>query len=131
MRRLLFAATLAAVLLGFLTIFSLPVSEFLRAAAGLVCLLVAGAEWVLISSAHKQYSCIRIHSDGAVELRDKDGNWQAATIASGCVVLQQLAWLRLKPASGGRYYELLRGNSRESKQWRRLQVIWRHLGAAS
>ena len=131
MRRLLIAAALAATLLGLLAIFSLPISDFLRASAGLVCLLVTGVELALISCAHKQYTRIRIHSDGAVELRDRDGDWQIATIANGSIVLQKMAWFRLKPANGGRYYELVRGNSRESEQWRRLQVIWRHLGPAS
>ena len=131
MRRLIIVAALAMTLPGLLVILSLPISNFLRAAAGLICTLVTGVELALISSAHKQYTCIRIYSDGAVEIRDRDGVWQIATIASGSIVLQKLAWFRLKPANGGRYYELVRGNSRESKQWRRLQVIWRHLGPAS
>ncbi len=58
-------------------------------------------------------------------------DWQTAAIGNGCVVMRKLAWLRLKPATGARYHELLRRNSLESEQWRRLQVIWRHLGAAS
>jgi hypothetical protein len=90
-----------------------------------------GVELIAISSAHKQFGRIRMHSDGRIELHDNDGHWQTATIGNGCIVLRKLAWLRLQPTSGARYHELLRRNSLQSEQWRRLQVIWRHLGAAS
>ena len=131
MRRIVVAAAWVAMSLGLITIVSLPIDGLLRAAGSSIWLIAMGAELILISSAHKQFGRIRVHSDGLVELRDNDGYWQTATIGNGSIVLRRLAWLRLKPASGARYHELLRRNSLQSEQWRRLQVIWRHLGAAS
>ena len=131
MRQIVVAAAWAAMSIGLITIISLPIDSSLRAAGSSIWLLAMGAELMVISSAHKRFGRIRMHSDGRVELYDNEGIWQPAAIGNGCVVLRKLAWLRLKPATGTRYHELLRRNSLESEQWRRLQVIWRHLGAVS
>ncbi len=130
MRQIVVAGAWAAMSLGLIIIISLPINGLLRAAGVIIWLIVTGAEMILITSAHKRFVRIRLHSDGQVELRDNDGQWQAATLSDGCVVLRRLAWLRLKLATGARYHELLRRNPLQSEQWRRLQVIWRHLGAA-
>jgi len=130
LRRVTLIAGLAASVLGVLTILGLPIDNFVRAILAGLWLIVTAAELALIASAHKKFRRIRIHCDGQVMLCDRDGNWQAAAITSGCVLLPSLGWLKLRPASGGTYRELICGNSRESEQWRRLQVIWRHLGSA-
>jgi len=117
-------------IMGAVVILGLPIDARIGAAAVSLWCLIGGAELRFISSAHKRFSRIRIFSDGDFELLDRNGNWQTAKRASGCVVLPRLAWLRLQPANGRCYRELVRGDSRESKQWRRLQVIWRHLGTA-
>ena len=131
MRRIVVAAAWVAMSLGIVTIVSLPIDGLLRVAGSSIWLTGMGVELIIISSAHKQFGRIRMYSDGRIELRNNDGHWQTATIGNGSIVLRKLAWLRLKPASGTRYHELLRRNSLQSEQWRRLQVIWRHLGAAS
>ena len=132
MRRVLAAAALLAYLLGLVTIFSLPIDARLEALAAAVWSVLLGAQWFLISSAHKRFRCVRIHYDGTAQLLDRHGEWQPATICEECVVLSKIAWLKLKAAQGGTYCELVRGdargNTRENKQWRHLQVIWRHLG---
>jgi hypothetical protein len=102
----------------------------LRIAVALGWCFRAGREIADISTSHKRYSRLRVFADGSVELCAADGEWQAAAIGRGCVVLPTVAWLNLPLSGGGRYRALLRGDARESKQWRRLQVIWRHLGAA-
>jgi hypothetical protein len=52
---------------------------------------------------------------------------------SGGVLLSELGWIRLSVVlPDGRKLvlgEFVRGNARESADWRRLQVIWRHIGA--
>jgi hypothetical protein len=132
MRRVLAASALLAYLLGIVTICSLPVDGRLMALGALVWSLQGGIQWRLISSAHKRYRSVRIHSDGTAQLLDNSGEWHSATLCKECIVLSTFAWLKLKPAQGGTYCELMRGgargNSRENQQWRRLQVIWRHLG---
>ena len=132
MRRVLAASALLAYLLGIVTICSLPIDGRLEALGAAVWSLQAGIQWHLISSAHKRFQRVRIHCDGAAELLDKSGVWHAAIICNECIVLPTFAWLKLKPAQGGTYCELLRGSARgislQNQQWRRLQVIWRHLG---
>ncbi len=132
MRRVLAASALLAYLLGIAAIFALPIGGRLGAFGAAVWSLFAGAHWLLISSAHKRYRRVRIHSDGTAQLLDNGGEWHSAIICKECIVLSTIAWLKLKSAQGGNYYELVRGesrgNSRENQQWRRLQVIWRHLG---
>ena len=123
-------SALLAQLLGMVTIFNLPIDVRLRAFATLVWGLWVGTQWFLITSAHKRYRRVRIHSDGTAALLDRSGDWHPAVVSDDCIVLASYAWLKLKPASGGSYCELMRAASSENKQWRRLQVIWRHLGTA-
>ena len=132
MRRVLAASALLAYLLGLVTICSLPIDGRLGSLGAAVWSLQGGIQWHLIASAHKRFRGVRIHCDGAAELLDRRGDWHSAIICKECIVLSTFAWLKLKPAQGGTYCELMRGNARgispENKQWRRLQVIWRHLG---
>ena len=134
MRRVLATSALLAYLLGTVTICSLSIDVRLGALGVTVWSLQGGIQWRLISSAHKRFRRLRIHCDGAAELLDNSGEWHSAIICKECIVLSTFAWLKLKPAQGGSYFELLRGDARgpspENKQWRRLQVIWRHLGTA-
>jgi hypothetical protein len=130
MNRLLLVAALLTTTLGIVTIAHLPTGDLLRVAGVLAWCCVAGYEIVDISSSHKRYSRLRVFADGDVKLRTRDGQWQTAALHRGCIVLSTLAWLNLRLADGGRYRALLRGDALESEQWRRLQVIWRHLGTA-
>ena len=47
------------------------------------------------------------------------------------LVADRIGWLHLKTADGKQFAELICGDCRESDDWRRLQVIWRHIGAAT
>jgi hypothetical protein len=112
----------------------LSIDARLGALGATVWTLQGSIQWRLISSAHKRFRGLRIHCDGVAELLDNGGVWHAAIICKECIVLSTFAWLKLRPVGGGTYFELVRGNARgnssENKQWRRLQVIWRHLGTA-
>jgi len=72
---------------------------------------------------------IRIDSNGEVTILVNDEKWVPATLLTGSVVLRKLGWIRLKGESGQIFLELIRGDARQSQNWRRLQVIWRHIGA--
>ncbi len=118
----------------------------LLTAAGLVIVLtleidaavrVAGCvAWVVLCHIELQRtqrgfdSCIvvRIFSDGRIALLGDDGEWLPGTLQSGSLVLQNFAWLRVQTVAGANVAEPLRGSVRESHEWRRLQVIWRHIG---
>ena len=121
---------LALMLVGFALIAGLPLSGGWR---GLAMLTWGGACWrdlLSLAGAYRQYRSVRIFSDGSTELRRAEATVASAQLLPGSVVLPRLAWLRLRLEDGSTSGELLRGNIREDEDWRRLQVIWRHLGAA-
>ncbi len=104
-----------------------PVLKILLAAAwaGL-----CGREWGALCRAYVSSGVLRIAAGGQVERRRRDGTWEPARLCAGSVVLPRIAWLRVAPRNGPPYAELVRPKSDASEEWRRLQVIWRHIGAA-
>ncbi len=101
-----------------------------RLAGCVLWLIFSGRELLIIVRAYQRINRIRIDCSGHVGLRNSSGEWQAARLATGSVVLDRFAWLRIEACDGRRSVELLRGITRKNEEWRRLQVIWRHLGAA-
>ncbi len=69
-------------------------------------------------------------ADGSLRVFGANGGWYTARLATGTVVLRRYAWIRCRMEPGRYCAELLRGNCRKSDDWRRLQVIWRHIGGA-
>ena len=65
----------------------------------------------------------------ATRRRVVGGEWRTASLLSGSLVLPGVAWLRISVGTGPAYGELLTGNPRKNEDWRRLLVIWRHIGA--
>jgi hypothetical protein len=121
---------MVAAFLGFIVILTLPVDIAWRAAASLLWLILSFRELRIIRVAYSRYQWLKIDDSGGVELVSPGGEHHAATLLPSSVVLPGLAWLRLRSADGLCFGEFLRGSSHEDKQWRRLQVIWRHFGAA-
>ncbi len=119
----------AATVVGLVTIVLLSLPLTWRAFAALVWLLLNGRELALFSKGHKRCQRIRIEHSGDVELLAPDGNWTPATLLAGSVVLRRFAWLRFETRDGRRFAELMCCKTAQNKEWRRLQVIWRHLGA--
>ena len=115
---------------GIPVIGTLPVAPVWRwLAAGAWCL--NGLREILgIASGYRRYGRIRIDSEGAIALQAPGGNWMAAEVRDGSVVLQRYAWLRFRLPDGSGCGELLRGDSLENEHWRRFQLVWRHLGGA-
>lgn len=128
LRRLVLYAGGVTTLLGVVIVASLPIDPLLRAFGSALWLFHSGSELLIIASGHKQFGRLRLDSSGALELLGADGIWQPAILQSGCLVSPRFAWLRMTSRDGQHYHELVRGHCRESQQWRRFQVIWRHLG---
>ena len=123
-------------------------SGALLAAAGLMLLTVAGGTlalkcllafaWLLLTGfelarngiAYSRKGLLRVEAGGQVRIQGPDGAWTAAHLTAGSIVLPRYAWLRVSAVDGSRYGELVRGDARESEDWRRFQVIWRHIGAS-
>jgi len=72
---------------------------------------------------------LRFHSTGEIQVLDATGRWRAGRRVSGGVMLRKIGWIRLRNHAGLTFGELLTGDPRTSHDWRRLQVIWRHVGA--
>ena len=120
--RLLLAAGLALIL-------TLDLDAAIRAAGSLFWMAVGRFELRRLQHGFNFCKAVRMHSDGHVEVLNTHMEWQSCCLLSGSLLLRNLAWLRLQPASGPALAELFRGNARDSHDWRRLQVIWRHIGA--
>ena len=115
---------------GIWTVSNLAISAELRWLGGAGWVFAVLARSGIVLASQLRYPTVKIHADGSALLKDAHGDWYPATMSSNCLVLANFAWLDLEMADKTRYSGLVRGKSRESQQWRRLQVIWRHIGAA-
>ncbi len=122
---------LTTLFLGFLALLLMPVGSVWRVTASLLWLFYCIQELRTIRAAYSQYSAVNIDAIGEVRLVTRSGDYHAAILLPGSVLFPGYAWFRFKTENGLVFGELLRGNSRESKHWRHLQVIWRHIGATS
>jgi len=122
---------LGALLLAFgtWTIAGLPLALYWRSPLLLTWVAMAGAEIALLSRAYRLHSCYRIYADGTIEMTTAGSGRRLGAFAAGSVVLPGIAWLRIRPVVGRAWGELIVGNSRKNKEWRRLQVICRLVGA--
>ncbi len=116
---------------GLILILMLPVAAGLRFVG---CLIWLAWSWLELRRYHQGYATyrrIRIRVGADLQLLNGEHEWVAARLLTGSVLLQRIGWLYLETADGRRFAELVRGDCRESDDWRRLQVIWRHIGAAT
>jgi len=114
---------------GLVLILTLDLDAEIRAASCLVWVVAARYELLRIERGFESLTAIRLSSGGEIAVLNNDQEWLPVTLQTGSVVLRNFAWLRLRGASGDNFVELLRGSARQSQDWRRLQVIWRHFGA--
>lgn len=129
LRRLVLGSGIALFIVGLLLISRLPVAAAYQSAIAVIWLGICTYEWLSLRRAYARSGILRIDAEGRIECRNGDGAWRAHGLRSGSIVLARFAWLRLAAADGLRYAELLCGDARESDDWRRFQVIWRHVGA--
>ena len=117
-------------LLGIVTILALSAPLVPRLLAAF--LWSSATCWQLrrLALAYRHWRRIRLDAGGGVRIESREGQWQPAVLQDGSIVLSQLAWLRIGPVDGPATVELLAGNCRKNKEWRRFRIIWRHLGTA-
>lgn len=133
LRRIVLISGAVLALAGIPLILMLPVSPGSRAVAAVVWLAMMASE--LSRARRAWYSChaLRFFADGTVLVLVAGLSWQPATLLSGGILLRQLGWIRLSfTLPSGRKLvlgECLRGDGHKNADWRRLQVIWRHVGA--
>ena len=108
----------------------LAVAPVIKGLVAIVWVGLCGYEWLALWRGYAASGALRIAAGGQVQCRRADGTWARAALCAGSVVLPRIAWLRVAPADGRRYAELVCAQRQGSEEWRRLQVIWRHIGAA-
>ena len=99
--------------------------------------LVGGAVWcagiaLKIRKLRMGWSeCVafRVHADGSLAVLGPDGEWRPGRLEADGVLLRRWGWLRLRAVRGTPFAEPVRGSCRLSRDWRRLHVLWRHVGA--
>ncbi len=127
LRTLVVASGWSLLVAGLVCVTGLPLLPLQRIAVGVVWLVLVAREIRRLQCAYIRYRYIRVFHDGSVSLMSARGTAVAARILPGSMLLRGIGWLRLKSADGARCSELVCGNCRKNKGWRRLQVIWRHL----
>lgn len=101
-----------------------------------VCGSLGWAGWTLLEAwqlwrSQCRYRRLRLTVDGGLQVLDASGDWHPAELRPGSVLLRRLGWLRVRVAGRETFGELLRGDCDTDRDWRRAQVLWRHVGAAS
>ena len=133
LRRVVLASGALLALAGVPLIIVLPVYSVLRVAALLLWLALAVQELSRVRSAWFVCHALRFSADGTISVLIPGQIWRPARLLSGGILLRKLGWIRLsvRLPTGQELVlgELLRGDSRKSADWRRLHVIWRHIGA--
>jgi len=114
---------------GVLAVLILPVSLWVRLALAAGWAGASFLELRQLLRAWRKCCRVRIDSTGEIQLLDDSGRWRGGGLVSGGVLLRKIGWIRLRNHAGAPFGELLAGDSRMSPDWRRLQVIWRHIGA--
>ena len=115
--------------MGLVLIFRLPLHFAVTAGMALAWSVLTLSELAAIYQGFRGRCGLRVCADGSLLQRDCEGCWRAAELLPGSVVLPRLAWIRLRVGRGARSAELLRARGQKRRDWRRLQVIWRHIGA--
>ena len=128
LRRLVVLSGAGLAMLGVAVIFTLPLHAGVLIAASVGWLLLCARELVVACRRFSNCRRLRISVGGEILLLDAGGTWHPARLLSGSVVLRRIGWILIETGQGRRFAELVRGRCRESDDWRRLQVIWRHIG---
>jgi len=119
---------LALALLGAIMIAWLPVSVVGRILGLVGWFSWSGRELLTYWRVYGRWSGLSVAADGTIEVQG-GGCRSAARVLPGSLVLADVAWLRIRADNGDQWGELIAGNHQESEEWRRFQVIFRHLNA--
>ncbi len=126
LRRVVLISGLMLAMTGGGLILLLPIGMPGKVAGLLGWLCWSGRELLTYWRVYGRWSALKLFADGETKLIGCD-ECCAATVLPGSIVLSEMAWLRIRAENGDVWGELVAGNHRESKDWRRFQVIFRHL----
>jgi hypothetical protein len=113
-------------LVGIVLIAILPLGAVARACMAVLWCATTTWELAGIVRAWRNCQAMRLTPDGDLVVLGGDREWHAAALAPGSVLLPRIGWMRLRVDGGPPFGELVRGERRCDRSWRRLHVIWRH-----
>ena len=128
-RRAVLASGVRLAALGAAVLVTMPIPIWIRSAAAALWLGYSGVSGLRLAKTYRSVAGYRIFADGSAEVVRTDGRRVVARLAAGTVLLPRFAWLRLSAPELGPLAELVAGDPRSSQQWRRFQVICRHVAA--
>ena len=114
---------------GLVLILTLELGVAIRAIACVFWALLGRFEIRRLQRGFDTCAAIRIYSDGEIAVLNECQEWVPGRLQTGTMILRRFAWMRVQMANGAKIMEPLQGDARLSKDWRRLQVISRHIGA--
>jgi hypothetical protein len=129
LRRIVTVAGVLLALAGNILIVSLPLAISVRVFGMVLWTVSTLRELVFLRRAWAGCIALKFVANGEVELLGPDREWRPAQLCTGSILLRSIGWLRVKTAAGQVFAELVRADRQQSRDWRHLQVIWRHVGA--
>ncbi|MDH3747221.1 MAG: hypothetical protein OER97_03355 [Gammaproteobacteria bacterium] len=129
LRYLVLGSGMLLAAIGALVILLLPLVAHWRAVLLAAWLVMVVTELLLSWRAYRESLSYRLYCDGSIDVMRPTRGPRAAAFAAGSVIGTRLAWLRVRAADGACWGELIAGNPRKNKEWRRFQVICRLVGA--
>jgi hypothetical protein len=129
LRRVVLATGTLLAVAGVVLIAYLPFPLLVKMVGVLTWSVCVTWELTRLANAYAACRALRFSSEGDIAVQAHDLEWHTAAIASGGLLLRRVGWIRVTTGSGDTFGELVCGNCRLDRNWRRLHVIWRHVGA--
>ena len=129
LRRIVLLSGLTLMCIGIVLILKLPLHPAILATGTIAWLLLCASELRNLARGFQRCRLLRVTANGAIRLLDANGDWRAAELLPGSLLLRRIGWIRVSDSAGRTSVEPVRGHCRESQDWRRFQVIWRHIGS--
>ena len=129
LRRRVLASGAAFAVTGVVVASAMPGGFWFIAPAVLTWSAWIGAELTLAHCAYRSSRAFTLLADGSVEVELADGSRRIGQVAPGGLRWGRWAWLRVRLAGRPSWGEPLSLGGQDREQWRRFQVISRHMSA--
>ena len=129
LRRIVLVSGVLLALAGNLLIAFFPLAITLRVFGVVLWSFSTLRDLVFLRRAWAGCIALKFVANGEVEFLGPDFEWQPAQLVSGSILLRSVGWLRVRTSAGHVVAELVRADRQQCRDWRHLQVIWRHVGA--
>jgi len=112
---------------GFVVVGRLPIGIGWAGLLALAWGAMFAAELLILVRAYRTCIAVTVHADGSVEIERSDGLHDSGRLLPGSVILHRWAWLRMRLPAAPAWAEPFAPGKQDREQWRRFQVICRHL----